>query len=60
MVKLIVSDIDGTLLPYGQTALRPTLFPVIRALRERGGFSAPPPGGSSTPCGGCLPRCRTS
>lgn len=35
MVKLIVSDIDGTLLPYGQTALSPTLFPVIRALKER-------------------------
>lgn len=37
MVKLIVSDIDGTLLPYGQTALSPTLFPVIRELKERGG-----------------------
>lgn len=44
MVKLIVSDIDGTLLPYGQTALRPTLFPVIRALRERGVIFCPASG----------------
>lgn len=36
MVKLIVSDIDGTLLPYGQINLRPSLFQVIEQLRERG------------------------
>ena len=44
MVKLIVSDIDGTLLPYGQTALSPTLFPVIRALKERGVIFCPASG----------------
>lgn len=36
MVKLIVCDIDGTLLPYGQTALEPALFPLIRGLWDRG------------------------
>lgn len=44
MVKLIVSDIDGTLLPYGQTSLSPTLFPVIRALKERGVIFCPASG----------------
>lgn len=44
MIKLIVSDIDGTLLPYGQTQLRPSLFSVIRALRERGVIFCPASG----------------
>ena len=44
MIKLIVSDIDGTLLPYGQLALRPSLFSVIRALGERGVIFCPASG----------------
>ena len=44
MIKLIVSDIDGTLLPYGQTELRPSLFSVIGALRERGVIFCPASG----------------
>lgn len=36
MIKLIVSDIDGTLLPYGETVLDPALFPIIRRLEEQG------------------------
>jgi len=36
MIKLIVSDIDGTLLPYGKTELDAELFSLIRRLRERG------------------------
>lgn len=36
MLKLIVSDIDGTLLPYGATALDPELFSLIHALGEAG------------------------
>lgn len=35
MVKLIASDIDGTLLPYGETVLSPRLFDIIRRLRAR-------------------------
>lgn len=36
MIKLIVSDIDGTLLEDGQHALNPELFDVILKLREKG------------------------
>lgn len=36
MIKLIVSDIDGTLLEDGGNRLNPELFDVIRKLRERG------------------------
>ena len=33
-IKLILSDIDGTLIPYGEKGLPQELFPLIRALRE--------------------------
>ena len=36
MVKLIASDIDGTLLSYGETSLPPALFGLIRRLRSAG------------------------
>lgn len=36
MIKLIVSDIDGTLLEDGGHELNPELFPVILKLREQG------------------------
>lgn len=36
MIKLIVSDIDGTLLEDGGHKLNPALFPVILKLREQG------------------------
>ncbi len=36
MIKLVVSDIDGTLLEDGQHTLNPELFEVIRKLRENG------------------------
>lgn len=36
MIKLIVSDIDGTLLEDGGHKLNPELFGVIRKLRDRG------------------------
>lgn len=36
MIKLIASDIDGTLLPEGHDALNPELFDVILQLKERG------------------------
>ena len=35
-IKLILSDIDGTLIPYGEKGLPQELFPLIRALREKG------------------------
>ena len=36
MIKLIASDIDGTLIPYGETDLPQALFPIIRRLRAAG------------------------
>ena len=44
MVKLIASDIDGTLLRYGQTALPPALFDLIRRLRSAGVLFCPASG----------------
>lgn len=35
-IKMIVSDLDGTLLLNGKQNLEPEIFPVIHALRERG------------------------
>ena len=44
MIRLIACDIDGTLIPYGQTALPPELFPLIRRLRDRGILFCPASG----------------
>lgn len=44
MLKLIASDIDGTLMPYGQKALSPALFGLIRRLRSAGILFCPASG----------------
>lgn len=44
MLKLIASDIDGTLIPYGQTGLPQDLFPLIEAFREKGVLFCPASG----------------
>lgn len=44
MLKLIASDIDGTLLPYGDTAMSPELPEIIRRLREAGVIFCPASG----------------
>ena len=36
MIKLIVSDIDGTILPEGTDLINPKLYDAIRILREKG------------------------
>lgn len=36
MIKLIASDIDGTLLPEGTAEINPEIFDVIRKLKEKG------------------------
>lgn len=36
MIKLVVTDIDGTLLPEGTDQLNPELYDAIRRLKERG------------------------
>lgn len=40
MIRLIASDIDGTLLPEGSDQLNPEIFDVIRSLKEQGIFFA--------------------
>ena len=44
MVKLIASDIDGTLMSYGETSLPPALFGLIRRLRAAGVLFCPASG----------------
>lgn len=44
MLKLIASDIDGTLMPYGQKTLSPALFGLIRRLRTAGILFCPASG----------------
>lgn len=44
MVKLIASDIDGTLLRYGETSLPSALFGLIRRLRSAGVLFCPASG----------------
>ena len=36
MIKLIASDLDGTLLRNGAQALSPDVFPLIQKLKEKG------------------------
>ena len=36
MIRLIASDIDGTLVPDGTDRIDPEMMDVIRALKERG------------------------
>lgn len=36
MIKLVASDIDGTLLKYGENKLNPELFDIIRQLKKQG------------------------
>ena len=44
MIKLIACDIDGTLIPYGQTDLSQALFPLVRALGKKGILFCPASG----------------
>lgn len=36
MIKLVASDIDGTLIPEGQTELNPEIYQIIRKLKQKG------------------------
>lgn len=44
MLKLIASDMDGTLLPYGEDRLPDRLFSLVRELRARGVLFCPASG----------------
>ena len=56
MIKLVVTDMDGTLLHDHATSVNPEYFPVIRKLRKREFISAQQAEGSMTVSGGCLIR----
>lgn len=60
MIRLIASDIDGTLLHNGAAEIDPVIFEEIHRRSRRAFCSAPPAGGNTTACGGCSPRRRTS
>lgn len=49
MIRLIASDIDGTLLRAGATNITPVLFDQIHRLRERGVLFCPA-SGRQYPC----------
>ena len=61
-IRLICSDIDGTLLQYGRKGLEGEIFEQIRELhrwtRRRGGISGrrTDPGGDGDPAPGGLPE----
>lgn len=40
MIKLIVSDVDGTLVPEGTNHINPELFELIRRLKKEGIYFA--------------------
>lgn len=44
MIRLIACDIDGTLIPYGEHALPDEIFPLARALHEKGILFCPASG----------------
>ena len=44
MIKLVACDIDGTLIPYGQSELPGEIFPLLRALGEKGVLFCPASG----------------
>ncbi len=58
-IKLICSDIDGTLLQYGKKTLEAEILSQIKALSARGILFCPAAGGSIPACANCSPLWRT-
>ena len=56
MIRLIASDIDGTLLRDGAVHIAPALFDQIHRLRERGVLFCPPAADSTAVSGGSSRR----
>ena len=54
MIKLIATDIDGTLLKDGTLMLDPEYMTVIDKLTEKGSFSLPAPADNLSVSGSCL------
>ena len=58
-IRLVCSDIDGTLLQYGKKELEGEIFEQIRALHQRGIWFCPASGGSTPACASFLHRWQT-
>ena len=50
MIKLVASDIDGTLVPEGTTSIDPEFYEIIRKLKKES-FLQEPAAGSTAVCG---------
>ena len=59
-IKLICSDIDGTLLQYGKKELEDEIFEQIRELHRRGILFCPASAGSIPACASFLHRWQTA
>ena len=59
-IRLICSDIDGTLLQYGRKELEGEIFEQIRELHRRGILFCPASGGSIPAWASSLHRWRTA
>ena len=59
-IRLICSDIDGTLLQYGRKELEGEIFEQIRELHRRGILFCRHPAGSIPACASSLHRWRTA
>ena len=55
-IKMICSDLDGTLLQYGRKTLEPEVFTLIEQLADRGILFARLRGGSTPARKNCLRR----
>ena len=58
-IRLICSDIDGTLLQYGRKELEDEIFEQIRELHRRGILFCPASGRSIPACASSLHRWQT-
>ena len=59
-IRLICSDIDGTLLQYGRKKLEGEIFEQIRELHRRGILFCPAQAGSIPACASSLHRWQTA
>ena len=59
-IRLICSDIDGTLLQYGRKGLEGEIFEQIRELHRRGILFCPASGRQYTSCASSLHRWQTA
>lgn len=54
MIKMVASDLDGTLLVNGSQSIPEEIFPLIKKLKDMGILLWQPAEGSTLICGICL------